>query len=87
MDNVNLRAKMEQYAPGMPDDPSLLPELLFQVVLGRAYSLRRWPNESTARGELPLADLEARFGAPLAREGWYSATGAYLGAQLPGSLA
>lgn len=86
MDNKALQDKMDQFIPGMPDDPSTLPELFFQVILGRAYSLMRWPNESTARGEVTLQELEERFGAPLVKEGWYSASGAYLGAQLPGSL-
>lgn len=86
MDNKRLEEKMEQFVPGMPEDPALLPDLFFQVLLGKAYSLKRWPNESTSRGVLELAELEERFGAPITREGWYSATGEYLGAQLPGSL-
>ena len=65
---------------------SSLPELFFQVILGKAFILNRWPNESTSRGETTIAELEARFGAPLSKEGWYSASGAYLGTQLPGSL-
>lgn len=86
MENKVLERKMSQFIPGMPDDISLLPELLFQVVLGKVYSINRWPDETTARGELTLAELEARFGESILKEGWYSASGAYLGAQPPGSL-
>jgi hypothetical protein len=86
MDNKMLQERMDQFIPGMPDDPAELPELLFQVMLGKVYSINRWPDESTARGELTLAELEERFGEPVVKEGWYSATGEYLGAQPPGSL-
>lgn len=86
MENKLLREKMDQFIPGMPDDLSSLPELLFQVILGKVYSVSRWPNESTTRGEMTLAELEARFGEPVLKEGWYSASGNYLGANPPGSL-
>lgn len=74
------------FAPGVPDDPDAVPELLYQVLLGRVYTLTRWTDGSTARGEVPLADLEAVAGKPVTREGWYDALGAYVGPELPGSL-
>lgn len=86
MENKNLQDKMDQFIPGMPEDLSELPELLFQVILGRVYVLNRWPNESTTRGELTLEELETRFGSRVTKEGWYSASGVYLGAHPPGSL-
>ncbi len=86
MDNKMLQERMDQFIPGMPDDPSQLPELFFQVILGKVFTLTRWPNESTARGEMTLEELEERFGEKVLKEGWYSASGAFLGSQLPGSL-
>lgn len=74
------------FAPGVPDDPDAVPELLYQVLLGRVYTLTRWKDGSAARGEVQLADLEALVGGPVPREGWYDAAGAYLGADAPGSL-
>ncbi|UIS24787.1 hypothetical protein AXL1_17 [Stenotrophomonas phage vB_SmaS-AXL_1] len=74
------------FAPGVPEDPDAIPELFYQVLLGRVYTLTRWKDGSTARGEVQLADLEAVAGGAITREGWYDALGAYLGAELPGSL-
>ncbi|XAQ48598.1 hypothetical protein [Xanthomonas phage vB_XeuM-YB23] len=74
------------FAPGVPEDPDAAPELFYQVLLGRVYTLTRWRDGSTGRGEVQLADLEALAGGPITREGWYDALGKYLGAELPGSL-
>lgn len=74
------------FAPGVPDDPSAVPELFYQVLLGRVYALTRWRDGSTARGEVALADLEAVFGLHVRKEGWYASSGEYLGSELPGSL-
>lgn len=74
------------FAPGVPDDPDAVPELLYQVLLGKVFTLMRWRDGSTARGEVALADLEALAGSAVTREGWYDALGRYLGAELPGSL-
>lgn len=74
------------FAPGVPDDPDAVPELLYQALLGRVYTLTRWKDGSTARGEVALADLEAVAGGSITREGWYDALGKYLGSELPGSL-
>jgi hypothetical protein len=74
------------FAPGVPDDPDAVPELLYQVLLGRVYTLTRWRDGSTARGEVSLADLEAVAGGTVSKEGWYDALGKYLGGELPGSL-
>lgn len=74
------------FAPGVSDDPDAVPELLYQVLLGRVYTLTRWRDGSTARGEVPLADLEGVAGKPVTKEGWYDALGSYVGPELPGSL-
>lgn len=74
------------FAPGVPDDLGAVPELLYQVLLGRVFTLTRWRDGSTARGEVQLADLEAVAGSAVAREGWYDALGKYIGPELPGSL-
>jgi hypothetical protein len=63
---------------GMPEDLSELPELYYQALLGNVYTLQRWPDGSTARGEMALAELESRVGGPV-KEGWYDAAGKYLG--------
>lgn len=74
------------FAPGVPDDLGAVPELLYQVLLGRVFTLTRWRDGSTARGEVQLADLEAVAGSAVTREGWYDALGKYIGPELPGSL-
>ncbi len=69
----------------MPVDLSQLPTLLYQSIEGRVFTLMRWPNESTARGEVPLSQLEDIV-AGSAKHGWYSSAGLYLGEAPPGSL-
>jgi hypothetical protein len=66
------------FAPGFPTDPDAIPTVHYQALHGVVYTLTRWKDGSTARGEVPLSDLEALAGAGL-REGWYDATGAFLG--------
>ncbi len=66
------------FAPGVPDDPEAIPVLRYQALLGNVYTLQQWKDGSTARGEVPLATLEALIGGP-AKEGWYDALGKYLG--------
>ena len=75
------------WAPGMPDDPGLLPTTLYQALAGRVYTLVTNPDESTARGEIPFEQLEDIVGKGNVREGWYSISGDYLGTQPPDSLA
>lgn len=74
------------FAPGVPEDPDATPELLYQALLGRVFTLTRWRDGSTARGEVSLAELESVAGSVVSREGWYDALGRYIGAELPGSL-
>jgi hypothetical protein len=73
------------FVPGMPVDLSQLPTLNYQAIEERVFTLMRWPNESTARGEVPLSELEELVGGPI-DEGWSSASGVFIGAELPGSL-
>jgi hypothetical protein len=77
---ARLLDKMD-FAPGVPDDPDAVPSLYYQALLGNVYTLQRWKDGSTVRGEVPLADLEALTGGSL-REGWYSASGQFLGATI-----
>ena len=86
MANDSLQDKMDQFMPGLPLDPADCPTLHFQLLEGKVYSLLRFPDESVARGEMTLQELEYRFDRKLTDEGWYSASGIYLGEQLPGSL-
>jgi len=74
------------FAPGVPDDPEAIPELYYQALLGRVYTLTRWKDGSTARGEVTLEDLGAVAGSAIYKEGWYDALGAFIGAELPGAL-
>lgn len=74
------------FAPGVPLDTDAIPELLYQVLLGRVYSRLTWKDGSTSRGEVELADLESIAGQPITREGWYDAMGRYIGPELEGSL-
>jgi hypothetical protein len=69
------------WAPGVPADPSAIPRLYYQALLGNVYTLQRWPNGDVARGSVALADLEALVGGPV-REGWYDALGKYLGGSI-----
>ena len=75
------------WAPGMPDDPGLLPTTLYQALAGRVYTLVTWSDGSTVHGEVPLQQLEDIVGKGNVREGWYSISGFYLGGQPPSSLA
>lgn len=86
MENKNLEAKMDQFIPGWPENETEHPTLHYQVLLGRVYSLLRFPNESVAHGEITLADLAGIAGQPIVKEGWYSSIGDYIGTQLPGSV-
>ena len=70
---------------GMPDDLSHLPTLHYQLIQGRVFTLQQWPDESVSRGEVSLQQLVNLTEQPL-EDGWYSASGTYLGAELPGSL-
>lgn len=74
------------FAPGVPDDQDAIPELFYQVLLGRVYTLTRWKDGSTARGEVTLQELEQLADAAITKEGWYDALVKYLGSELPGSL-
>lgn len=74
------------WAPGVPDDPSLLPTTVYQALAGRVYTLVTWPDESTVHGEVPIEQLEDLLDGKPVVEGWYSISGVYLGAHPPGSL-
>ena len=74
------------FAPGVPDTPSAVPELFYQVLNGRVFTLTRWKDGSTARGEVALTDLVALAGQPVNRDGWYDAMARFIGRELPGSL-
>jgi hypothetical protein len=74
-------AEKTGFAPGVPDDPGAVPDTYYQVLLGNVYTLTRWADGSTVRGEVQLAELEVLVGGPL-REGWYGTTGGYLGTEL-----
>lgn len=74
------------FCPGMPVDLSQIPDLKYQALEGRVYTILRFPNDSVSHGEIPLAQLEDLVGKGLVVEGWYDAAGEYLGETLPGSL-
>lgn len=74
------------FAPGVPEDPASIPVLHYQVLAGKVFTLMRWPDGSTARGETSIETLARLAGGPVAKEGWYNVLGKYLGAELPGSL-
>lgn len=71
-------AKFDDFAPGMPEDDDQIPTLVYQVIEGRVYTLMKWPNGSTARGEATLEALQRLHGAA-PKAGWYSASGKFLG--------
>ncbi len=71
-------AEKTNFAPGVPVDPGMIPRLRYQALLGRVYTLQQWKDGSTARGEVPLSQLEALVGGSV-KEGWYDATGGFLG--------
>lgn len=66
------------FAPGMPEDAADIPTMRYQVLHGRVFTLTRWRDGSTARGETELAVLQKLVDGPI-REGWYNAVGDYLG--------
>jgi hypothetical protein len=70
----------ENWLPGMPADPDKIPQLRYQVIGGRVYSLQKWRDGSSARGEIGLDVLERLRGKPVTREGWYDALGEWIGA-------
>ena len=77
-------AEKTDFAPGvLLEAPASV--LRYQALLGNVYTLETWEDGSTARGEVPLAHLEALSGAPV-REGWYDAAGKYLGPTLDAEL-
>lgn len=74
------------WAPGMADDPGLLPTTLYQPLAGRVYTLVTYPDESTARGEVSVEQLMDLLDGKPVVEGWYSISGIYLGNQPPGPI-
>lgn len=69
-------------AIGLPVDLSELPTTRYLLAYGRVWTTTTWPDESTARGEVPLQQLQDLAGEDVKlREGWYDATGAYLGTE------
>lgn len=74
------------FMPGVPVDEDAIPERLFQVLLGNVYTLTRWKDGSTARGQIALAELEKLFGFTVVKEGWYDVLGTYKGLFLEDSL-
>jgi hypothetical protein len=83
-DDEHWLGKMD-FVPGMPVDLSQLPTLHYQVIAGRVFTLLRFPSESVSHGEVPLSQLEDLVGGQI-EDGWYSASGSYIGAELLGSL-
>ena len=70
-------------AIGLPDDLSELPTTRYLLAYGRVWTTTTWPDESTARGEVPLQQLQDLVGPGSAmKEGWYDATGKYLGMEV-----
>lgn len=74
------------FAPGVPENKDAIPELLYQVLDGRVFTLTRWKDGSTARGEVPLSDLTAVAGKAISHDGWYDALGKYMGSDPPSGL-
>ena len=74
--------KFTGFIPGLPDDLSTLPVLHYQALMGRVYTIKRWSDGSTVRGEVPLKQLEMLVGGSV-KEGWYDALGEWLGMSLP----
>lgn len=74
------------FMPGVPDDDDAIPERLFQVLLGNVYTLTRWRDGSTARGQMTLAELEQQFGFQIVKEGWYDVLGTYMGLYMKDAL-
>jgi hypothetical protein len=74
-------AEKTGFAPGVPEDDVAIPVVRYQALMGNVYTLVRWQDGSTVRGEVPLAELVALVSGPV-REGWYDAAGAYLGASI-----
>ena len=66
-------------AIGMPADPYAIPEVRYQVLGEKVFLLQHWKDGSTLRGEIELQTLADLAGSSL-QEGWYDATGRYLGA-------
>lgn len=67
-------------AIGMPTDPNAIPKVRYQVLNGKVFLLQHWKDGSTLRGEIELQTLaNLAGGAP--QEGWYDATGTYLGSE------
>lgn len=67
------------FAPGVPTDPSAIPQLRYQLLNGQVFTLTVWPSGSTARGSVPVGELQDRVGSSELEEGWYDALGEYLG--------
>lgn len=67
------------FAPGVPTDPSVIPELCYQLLNGQVFTLMVWRSGSTARGSVPMQELQDRVGSSELEEGWYNALGEYLG--------
>lgn len=69
------------YAPGVPDDPKLIPTLRYLKQGDRVYTLQKWRDGATVRGEVKvdaLNDLRQEEGEAT-EDGWYNALGIFLG--------
>lgn len=55
------------------------PEMRYQLLAGRVYTLQRFPSGSVARGEISLPEFEAFTGKELGADGWYDPWGEFLG--------
>lgn len=44
-------------AIGMPSDPDAIPEVRYQVLGDKVFSLQHWKDDSTLRGEIELQTL------------------------------
>ena len=70
------------FVPGLvfdEDGKADIPDLRFQVLGGKVFSIQTWRDGSTGRGEMSLEDLGKKLGKNITKEGWYDFDGTYLG--------
>lgn len=78
--NTPLSDEFDNWAPGQPASWDEAPTLIYQVLAGRVFTLKTWPDGSSARGEVTLEVLEDLTGEKITREGFYNALGEFQGA-------
>lgn len=71
-------AEKTDFLPGLDlDQPA--PQLRYQLLEGRVFTLQRFPSGATARGEIELGQLAAQIGREPREDGWYAPDGSFLG--------